>query len=347
MGDQDMLPNDRQSLQPEAQADQPKPSFRLRLRKRARIITWVVSAVLAFALGLGSGYAVWGRQPAMLHSDTMETSTPVATEPHEDEIDLAALSRQVNPPEGYTLPARFGDVGPQLIAAGAIDLDRFAQVYTESGRPLTEAQLMILTNGSNESIVIDSDNAYFLLNFFWAFGLTNQNRILTEGPMMQGGVDQIGRFASTAGWTIGAKSPVELYASAPLVTLSPDQQLRAEEVARQVFRPCCDNPTHFPDCNHGMAMLGLLELMAAQGATSGDMLKAAKYINAFWYPQQALEQAVYLKMARGLDFAQAEPRQVVAASFSSASGFQVVHQRLAESGVLKQRPEGGSSCGVQ
>jgi hypothetical protein len=40
------------------------------------------------------------------------------------------------------------------------------------------------------------------------------------------------------------------------------QQKRLEEVTIGVFRPCCDNPHAFPDCNHGMAMLGLLELMA-------------------------------------------------------------------------------------
>ncbi|HJW84802.1 MAG TPA: hypothetical protein VJ754_10900, partial [Anaerolineae bacterium] len=98
---------------------------------------------------------------------------------------------------------------------------------------------------------------------------------------------------------------------------------------------------------HGMAMLGLLELMASQDATTDEMLAAAKYVNAFWYPQQTLEQAVLFKAAKGLDFVQVEPRQIVGASYSSASGFRAVHKLLADNGLLKASPNGGSSCGVQ
>lgn len=317
------------------------------LRKRARIITRIVSMALAFALGLGSGYAIWGREPAMLHSDKTEASTPVATESHEREIDLASLSRQVNPPEGYTLPAKFGDAGPKLIAAGAIDADRFVQVYQEAGRPLTVAQLAILTERSNDPIVIDGDNALFLLNFFWAFGLTNRNAVLTDGPMMQGGKDRVGQFASTGGWTIGAKPATELYASTRIVALTSEQQRRLEEVAPFVYRPCCDNPTHFPDCNHGMAMLGMLELMASQDASTDDMFTAAKHINAFWFPQQTLEQAILFKAAKGIDFALVEPSQIVGLNFSSGSGFRAVHKLLAENGLLQPSNNQGGSCGVQ
>ncbi len=262
-------------------------------------------------------------------------------------VDLNALSQQINPPEGYALPVKFGDIGPQLLANGAIEYNRFAQVYQQLGKPLTEEQIAVLTKGIDAPVVINNSNAHFLLNFFWALGLVNQNRILTEGPMMQYGRNQIGSFASTGGWTIGAKSPVELYASAPLITLSSDQQARLEKVASGVYRPCCDNPTHFPDCNHGMAMLGLLELMASQNANEDAMFTAAKYINAFWFPQQTLELATYFKASQGLDFAQVDPRQLVSSEFSSGSGFQNVHQWLASKGLLQQSGSGGGSCGVK
>src|SRR5512136_2172416 len=110
---------------------------------------------------------------------------------------------------------------------------------------------------------------------------------------------QIGGFASTGGWTLGTKSPEALYASTTMIVLTPEQQARLEEVAARVYRPCCNNPTHFPDCNHGMAMLGLLELMAGQGATTDEMYTAAKYVNAFWFPQQTLELATYFKATKG------------------------------------------------
>ena len=320
------------------------PSTPHRFAGRAlRTLRRVIVVALAFSLGLGSGYLMWGR-PAALTDDHSTEAAPTQTGIR---IDLAALSRQVNPPEGYTLPATYGDLGPSLVAAGAIDLDRFVRLYEEAGRSLTEDQLVILTEGGNDPIVIDAGSASFLLNFFWAVGLTNQNRILTEGPMMQDGKDQVGNFASTAGWTIGEKSATELYASASLITLTTEQQLRLEEVARNVYRPCCDNPTHFPDCNHGMAMLGLLELMASQDTTTDEMLAAAKYVNAFWYPQQTLEQAMFFKAAKELDFDQVQPREIVGALYSSASGFRAVHKLLADNGLLQPSSNGGNSCGVQ
>ncbi|MFQ5401771.1 MAG: hypothetical protein ACE5E7_19510 [Anaerolineae bacterium] len=262
------------------------------------------------------------------------------------QVAMNELMMQVNPPEGYRLPAAYGDLGPRLLEAGGIDYDRFAQVYQRSGRPLSNAQLAILTKGSDEPVLINQENAHFLLNFFWAVGLTNANPLLTEGMMVQASDGQIGRFASTGGWTIGAKPATELYASAPLIALTPEQQALVESVAERVYRPCCNNHTAFPDCNHGMAMLGLLELMASQGASEDEMFTAAKYINAFWFPQQAMETAVFFKSTMDLDFAQVDGRMAVGPEVFSATGFQQMHQYLAEGGELPQGPQGGASCGV-
>ena len=261
-------------------------------------------------------------------------------------VDRAALMSQVNPAEGYTLPVKFGKIGPQLLASGAIDYTRFVQTYQRSGQPLNETQLAILSKGSDTPVVVDDKNAYFLLNFFWAVGLSNQNRILTEGPMVQFGADQVGSFASTGGWTIGAKPVPQLYSHAGMISLTAEQQTRLEAVASGVFRPCCQNPTLFPDCNHGMAMLGLLELMASQDATTDAMFTAAKQVNAFWFPQQTFELAMYFKADQGLDFAQIAPRQIVGADFSSSAGFRNVHGWLAQNGLVEQSGSGGSRCGV-
>ena len=259
---------------------------------------------------------------------------------------MVALARQINPPEGYALPVNYGDLGPRLLAAGAIDYSRFMQLYTQKGQPLTEEQQAILTQGSQEAIVFTRQNANFLLNFFWAVGLVNQNPILTEGPMTKYGAGEIGRFASTGGWTLGTKSPVELYASTPLLSLTLEQQARLEEVASQVYRPCCNNPTHFPDCNHGMAMLGLLTLLASQDASEEEMFAAAKYANAFWFPQQTLEMAMFFQAAQTVEFADVDPSLLVGLNISSGEGFQNVHNWLAGRGLLDAAPGGGSSCGV-
>lgn len=69
-----------------------------------------------------------------------------------------------------------------------------------------------------------------------------------------------------------------------------------------------------------MAMLGLLDLIASQGASIDDMFTAAKYMNAFWFPQQTLEAAVYLKASQNTEFKDADARLIIGRDFSSGSG---------------------------
>jgi hypothetical protein len=300
------------------------------VNNRIRQIAWmVVGLLVVFLLGLGSGYLKWGQD------ETVEAR---------QQKELAALYEQVNPPDGFALSISYGDLGPRLIQGGVISYDAFAAIYENSGNPLSTEQIEILKNGSAEEIVIDADNAHFLLNLFWAVGLANQNSILTEGPMVQYSDGQVERFASTGGWSLATKPITELYASMDLIRLTAEQQKLVEEVALGVYRPCCGNHTLFPDCNHGMALLGILELMASQGANADEMFEAAKYINAYWFPQQTLETANYLQLNEDVDFKDADARLVVSEKFSSAAGSSMVHQDLQEKGLLQQSPGQGGSC---
>ena len=257
-----------------------------------------------------------------------------------------AASQETVLPAQYELPARFGDIGPRLIAAGAIDRDQFVANYDRAGQPLTAQQLAILDEGSEEAIVIDAGNAYFLLNFFWALGLTNDNPILTEGQLMTASNGDPSGFASVGGWSIGQKPPAELYASAQLVSLNDQQQALVQEVAENVYRPCCNNHTAFADCNHGMALLGMLEFMASQGTTVDELYEAAKYVSAFWYPQQATEVALFFQKNMDLAFADVDPKMAVGPEVFSGAGFQQVHQWLVSNEALPQPSGGGNSCGV-
>ncbi len=259
---------------------------------------------------------------------------------------VASAPIEINLPEQHQLPVSWGNLGPQLVDAGAIDADRFIQLYAEGGRPLTATQQELLYTASDEPIVIDYQNARFVLNFFWALGLVNQNPILTEGAMMQQSNGDIGRFASTGGWTLGRYPATELYASQPLITLTPEQQSRLEEVVFNVYRPCCNNHTAFPDCNHGMAMLGLLELLASQDATVDEMFTAAKAVNGFWFPQQVMETAVFFKATMNLDYADVDPRMATGPEVFSGSGYGQVRQWLVANDLLGQLQGGGSSCGT-
>ncbi len=292
---------------------------------------WLILTLLAFGVGAFLGYRS-GQHQAQAAAQN--------TKPH-------ARMDEINPPSGYKLPARYADLGPKLIAAGGIDLQKFIDIYQQAGRPLSDGQKAILTQAVDQEIVISAQNAYFLLNFFWAVGLTNQNPILDTGEMLAQGKDQVGNLASIGGWTLGRSDPVSLYSSAALIPLTAEQQERLEKVTKVVYRPCCNNSTHFPDCNHGMAMLGLLELLASQDASQAQMLEAAKYVNAFWYPQQYLELATAFKATQNVSYAKADAAQLLGSRYSSGSGFQTVHAWLASNNLLPQGTNQGNSCGVQ
>jgi hypothetical protein len=300
--------------------------------KRIRQLAWTIVYVVAiFLLGMGSSF--------------LKQELNKAGNSKQAEI----LYEQINPRDGYKLPVSYGDLGPRLLESGVIDYDAFAAIYEKGMNPLSADQVDILQSGSDEQIVITKENAHFILNFFWAVGLVNDNPVLANGPMVHGLILQDGNgkiedFASTGGWTLSTKPVTELYASLDLIPLTAEQQRMVEEVAAAVYRPCCNNSTLFPDCNHGMAMLGLLELMASQRATTDQMFEAAKYVNAFWFPQQALEIAIYLQTNYWVDFVHADPRQVVGEELASASGFKMVHQSLVGSGEVKQAPSQGGGC---
>ncbi len=258
------------------------------------------------------------------------------------------LVSQVLPEEGYALGITYGDMGPKLIEAGVIDLDKFVQVYERAGRPLTQRQLDILTKGSNEEIVMSRDNAYFLLNLFWAFGLANDNRILKKGPLAQyRGLAGVGAFASTGGWTLSKTRATDYYSTLALAPLTSAQQKELEEFAYNSYRPCCNNSTAFADCNHGMAALGMAELMAAAGASADDMFAALKRANAYWFPQQYLDLARYFQVREGLAWNEVDPRVVMGKNFSTASGWSRVRNWLKNNDAAAQAPAGGAAgCGV-
>lgn len=253
---------------------------------------------------------------------------------------------QINPSEGYEINVRYGDIGPQMIEMGVIDLEKFKQVYEQSNQPLTPEQEEILTRGSDKKIRISQENSYFLLNFFWAFGLGNKTKILTEGDMVKYGQGQVGNYASTGGWTLAKSDAVDYYSKRALVPLAPQQEDLVNKVASNIYRPCCGNSTAFPDCNHGMALLGILELMAARNASENEMYDAAKYINAFWFPGNYFDIALYFKNKEGKDYKDADARQILSKDISSAFGVREVKKWLTEKGIVEQPPKQGGGCGV-
>ena len=257
------------------------------------------------------------------------------------------LFEAINPTKGFEINVSFNDLGPKMIASGIIDKDKFTNVYEKSNQSLSANQLQILTKGSSEKIKIDRDNSYFLLNFFWAVGLNNKSKILEEGDMMKyGGIKGVANFASTGGWSLAKGDTMNYYSKNKLINLTPEQEKLVEEVSVNIFRPCCNNSTTFPDCNHGMALLGVLELMAGNGATREEMYEAGKYFNAFWFPGNYYDLALYFKNKEGKNFSNIDAKLLLSKDYSSASGTQNIKKWLSEQGLVEEPPKTGGSCGV-
>ncbi len=265
-------------------------------------------------------------------------------------VEVADLEEAVLPSAGIMLPVKWGDLGAQMVQAGVIDQEQFEALYEARGGLDKDAQ-KILSGGGNGSIKMTADNAGFLLNLFWALGLANKNPILENGPMSDLEYGGAGNFASTGGWSIAKGDAMDYYSKYDFIILTSAQQDLVERVAKNIYRPCCGNSVYFPDCNHGMAMLGLLELMAAQGVSEKDMYKVALQVNSYWFPDTYLTIAKYLEM-RGTPWDKVSPKEVLGINFSSSSGYKKVVAALADAearksgGLIPAKKSSGGGCGV-
>ena len=259
------------------------------------------------------------------------------TMPPQDNV--ISLEDTVLPPEGVVIPVVWGDLGIQMARAGVIDAERFEALYEGRGG-LSDETKALLYGENNGAIKITAKNSGEVLNLLWALGLGNKNDILDNGPMMDPRYGGAGRFASTCGWTVARGDSMEHYSQHQFVALTADQQALVERVSKNIYRPCCNNPTYFPDCNHGMAMLGLLELMASQGVGEKEMYTAALQVNAYWFPDTYLTIAQYLT-SKGIEWKNADPKELLGAKYSSGSGYQQILLQVTE-----PAQKSGGGCGV-
>ncbi|MBI4017646.1 MAG: hypothetical protein HY366_01725 [Candidatus Aenigmarchaeota archaeon] len=241
------------------------------------------------------------------------------------------------PEGGFQTSIMLGNAIPKLVESGAIDIEKFKEVY---GGTLTEEQTNLLTKPSTQPLALTKENERFILNVLWALGIANKNPILDESAKYDG----IANLASTGGWTLGKADAMTYFNKLEIVKLTPDQQTLVERVADNVYRPCCDNPTAFPDCNHGAAMLALLELGASQGLNEDELYTLALQANTLWFEGQYAATATLLA-TEGKDY-WGSARAVVSAKYSSGSGwFSNVYGPLQKQGLLPKSGSGGS-CGA-
>ena len=254
-------------------------------------------------------------------------------------VTVSVDNGEVIPLKGVKLPVQLGNLGPQLVATGVIDKEKFLGLYTGNTTLTKEAERLL--TASNGEFVITQENSPVVLNLLWALGLGNKNPILDSGEMTDPRYGGAGNFASTGGWTIAKGNAMEHYSKHGFIALTPEQQALVDKVSRNIYRPCCGNSVHFPDCNHGMAMLGFLELMASQGASEKDMYKAALAVNSYWFPDTYITIAAYMK-SKGTEWRNVEPQIVLGAEYSSGQGF----ARIASQVTQSSHNGGGGGCGV-
>jgi len=241
--------------------------------------------------------------------------------------------------ENKTLPVVMGDVGRKLVESGVIDEEKFAKLYPHG---LGQQEKDILAGNGKEKLVINSENAGVLLNILWAVGLSNKNEILEQGSMSDTRYGGAGNFASTGGWIISRGNPMDHYSAHEFIRLTPEQQALVERISKNIYRPCCGNSTYFPDCNHGMAMLGLLQLMASQGVGEAEMYRTALAVNSFWFPDTYETIALYLEQ-NGMSMDSADPKEILGYNYSSIQGFEDIRRKVT---VPPQQQNGGGSCSV-
>lgn len=253
------------------------------------------------------------------------------------ELVYREIAQTVTPFEGLTVPVVWGDLGKRLIEAGAIDLGKFERHYGE----FTPEQEQILLGDDLQQITFNARNIQFWTNVLWSFGLTQESKVLSEGPMKQNEAQvPISGYASTGGWVLGSQSATELYNSALLVELTSEQDEMVSRVAERIYRPCCGNHTAYPDCNHGMAVLGLLELMASQGAAEDELYQAALAFNSYAFPDQYVVLSAYM-LGEGLPWAEVDAATALSAEYSSAQAIQRIAEQV---GPLQSSAGGGGGC---
>lgn len=255
----------------------------------------------------------------------------------EEKAKMEQIESMVLPKDGFELPISWGDLGPKLIKAGVIDLEKFEKAVS-----LTDEQRKILTEGSDQKIKIDDSNSQFVVDFLWALGLAQKSAVYDEGPLGKEYKNDRGNFASTGGWSLGKSDAVKYLNRFDLISLTADQHKLVGEIAKNVYRPCCGNSTWFPDCNHGMAALAAIELMVSQGMSEDQIYKEVLKLNSFWFPDSYLTAAVYFDR-NGTSWDKVDAKEVLGEKYSSGKGASDTARKV---GPLPESETAGGSCGA-
>lgn len=255
-----------------------------------------------------------------------------------------AVFNEVNPKNGFQSKIILGDIVPKLVSFGIIDIPKIQQIYQGRGG-MPKEEMALLTKSSSVPLTINADNANWIVNLLWAIGLSNKMEINQQSPV--NGPD-LNNFASTGGWNLG-KAPTggTYFNKYPLIILTSEQQKRVKRIADSTYRPCCNNSTFFQDCNHGSAGMALIELGVAQGLSDQKIYKTLLAFNAFWFPQNYDEIALYFNVIKNTDWHDVDPKLILSKKYSSISGWITnVDTQVSRVSNLLPKSQNSGSCGT-
>ena len=260
-----------------------------------------------------------------------------------DDKRLAGAAAAVLPQQGFQSRIRLGGSVVALAEKGVIDREKFVAIYKDRGGLPAELQ-DVLSAASEKPILLTRKNAHYYVNLLWPLGLANTMAANEKSPI---GGKALFTYASTAGWNLGKEQNGGAYFNKlKIVSLTPQQEALVVKIAQSTYRPCCNNSTFFQDCNHGSALLGLLELGASQGLTEDELYREALAFNAFWFPSNYVQTALYFKAVKNVPWEAVDPRTIMSFDYSALGAWSKnVQAEVAKIPNLLPR-KGDAACGV-
>lgn len=309
------------------------------MRKLKKILLKAVPLWMVIVIVLNSTMVMGFAQYYFLRQEIQKNLQELAKTTQSPEELVEVLKQEVLPQAGYKTSLKWKNLGQRLVEVGAIDKKKYEEIFISEADG--QDHMKYLEGSSEDNMVINEKNSRFMVNTLWALGLANKSKVLDEGVMKTGDTPTE-NFASTGGWTLGAKPVMEIYSSVEIIPLTPKQQDLVKRIAENVFRPCCGNSTAFPDCNHGMAALGYIEWAVYNGLPEGQIYKDLLAFNTFWFPQNYVEMAVYFDK-QGTKWKDINPQLALSRDYSSAQGAAKIKQSIQNVPGLQNQ---GGGCGV-
>jgi hypothetical protein len=234
--------------------------------------------------------------------------------------DVETIALKVVPEAGFTTDVKWGNAVKNMVDTGVLDPEKLELVLTERYGQEIKPEWRRVLEGSDETLEINSDNSVFMMYVLWAFAKHNNVSLIHESVFAE----------NFQGYDIGMGKAG--YGDTVILELTAEQEELAKQIAQNSYRPCCGQSAANPDCSHGFAALGLIELMASQDFTEEEIYDAFIKFNSFWFPSTYIQNGLYFKIAEGKDWQDVDKKIVAGGQFSSVGGAQSVRSYLQELG---------------